>query len=333
MDNTYEKDTKEQPIDTLSIYLTSLCLCTLESVFTIFSQIPEKASEEYSNRYEKIFTNYYFYQKTTEYFNNKTLKEPTISFKEFSNACNIFKDNLLVTETKNKFNFNMKELITSIEKISNDPNIGNSQIFNYKQRFWNSFINTIQIPFPGSVNELLTNIYDISKIQDNNSNTKYKEKLKNIPILYQEELPFYCILFYIYYCDRLLKPPFDTPSSLSNKPLKDLISDKPNTKIIEWCIGCYQEWINIYGLDYKYNKDKKNKVNNTEPLALSKYMYGIPLILQRFQYHQNKGKQLLFKFLNDLFKLYNKEKLLLRIPRHRNIFTKRNLSPKTNLCS
>ena len=199
----------------------------------------------------------------------------------------------------------MQKLISAIlETTTIDPASGNSQMFHYRERFWNNFIALKQIDFPYTINDLFSNIHNISQSRNSHNNTKDSRKQK---ILYQEELPFYCILFYMYYCCKILK--IETNDWIFSQPNMHLSSiSKCNsfTKTIEWYIECYQEWISIYGTDF--TKEKSTH------LQLYEYIYGIPLIFQRFQYHKNMGKQLLFDRLNYLLKLYNKGKQKLNIP-------------------
>lgn len=310
MNTYYEEIFKEKTIDTLKIYLEAISICTLESFSKKFSEIPENAAEEYIDYYQKIFANYYLYLRTIEYFNNKASKTPTISFRNFSEACKSLRKHLLfLVNTNFAFSDNTERLVKFITETKEiDPATGNSQMFNYKQRFWKHFVEKRPIDPPSSVQTLFSDINN-STTRKSSVDTNLENKptgQKTNPLLYQEELPFYCILFYIYYWGKIYKVDFDDCNfSIPNKPIKDLLKNKPNTKIIEWCIGCYHEWLEEFGPNYQKTDDN---------LLLSEYIYGIPLIFQRFQYHKSKGKQLLFNRLKFLLELYNESELLLSVP-------------------
>lgn len=122
--------------------------------------------------------------------------------------------------------------------------------------------------------------YYVSRKQKNND-YRITPSLPCLGAMHPAELPFYFILYTIYYLSSTTntsQEPFYSFADLFHKYQK---YGNINT-IITWCIQCYYEW-------FLYCKDQPSP--NTHFHNLCYHISGLPMFLEHFGYYWHKGIQ------------------------------------------
>lgn len=259
--------------NTLDDYFDNFAASCISTFFEPYTHFPDEMKKIYSDVYLLYFFN--------EYIKDKELSEKNYQKDEFYNEWDNFIDKIrkLDCDELGKNTKSLKELILNVTK----SNISSEHTCNKSKRFWKYYVCRSQESLKGY----------------NSPEIKSKKCIK------KEELPFYLILYTVYYystfCSYNETPFYGFAAQLNQYKIIEHIND-----LLSWCVSCFLEW-------YTYAKKHPSAEYN-----IKQYIYGIPHFLEHFGFFWHWGVEWHKNNLFDLFESLsfdpNSETFCLQIP-------------------
>lgn len=243
--------------------LYTLGYYSYSSYINYFDLLPEIQQQDYCRCFMVAFCNYYIKSQTTP-------SSKLIGYDDFFNGWSSF-----ISKLKN-FN-NEKCLKTMNLKLlccNNEVSYDNQDSKKNKpKRFWDKYV----CYCPTSKSAIVPPISSHKGI-------------------YQQELPFYYILYTIYYYsnkDNLI----DYYSTFDNFQM--LFADNKTVRyfntLLRWCVACYTEWYSFCSIQEFLDTEED----------FSYYITGIPYILENFGFFWHIGMEWLNVCLKETLDTYN----------------------------
>ncbi|MBQ8188574.1 MAG: hypothetical protein IJZ44_02230 [Lachnospiraceae bacterium] len=247
---TSKENTDEHNESFINNSLHQMGYYTIASYFPEINSIADPLIKLYSDEIVLSFANFYAKNKIS------LIKEELIDRDTFIEKWTLFIHDFLQCplDIGEKTNALREFYLKNKPAVKYDPNFKNKA-----NRFWT---------------------YYVSRKQKNND-YRITPDLPCSGKIHPAELPFYLILYTIYYISNVTiarEEPFDSFAGLFHKYQK---YGNINT-IISWCIQCYYEWF-IY---YKDHPSPNTTFNN-----LCYYISGLPTFLEHFGYYWHRGIQ------------------------------------------
>lgn len=239
-----------------------LCFYSVCTYYPNFEEFPHELQDFYIHKYALAFSNHYI--KFTKNQTSVACIEQTDFIKGWKTFISDFQACGAKIGTKTVA---LRKLITD-----NPCEYGNYEDFKNKpSRFWKNYV---------------------CRKQSRQHNAFIPEITCNEK-LYREELPFYYILYTIYFYGNSKNEDIEEPFATFSKNFLQYQKFGNINNILSWCISCYHEW---------YDYFSQNPTDHFDHKRISTYIVGIPFFLEHFGFYWHSGIKM---HLNDFLEFLN----------------------------